>query len=171
MRKQLCTIATEVMILHKVITECVHVAVPAHNVPVAQPESPAHAPTPMEADSEADSSAPAIETHTEAGPSPVMVSVGIQVIPEPSFDVGIQVTPEAYPNPRACDREKTTVKLVEVARQVGKMYDFSEFISAASGFQHSGVPPPRVHDCSWSWDQHYAVLTFLLNGHLRSEYA
>lgn len=108
-------------------------------------------------------------------PAPESVHVDLSSVTGTQVMSGIA---EADQNPRGGDKEKTkekTIKtLVEVAGQVGKVYDFStlsEFVSDASaGFQRSCVPPPTVHDNRWSWDQHYTVLSFLLNGHLRAEY-
>ena len=78
-----------------------------------------------------------------------------------------QVTPAIS----AEDRRKTIERLGEVAGWVGRVYDFSEYISAASiRFQPSGAAPPRIHGSNCSWNQHYSVLSFLVNGHLRSEY-
>jgi hypothetical protein len=54
------------------------------------------------------------------------------------------------------DRRKTIEKLVEVARRIGKVYDFKEYISAASvTFQASGTPPPRIHNSTCCWNLCY----------------
>ena len=71
------------------------------------------------------------------------------------------------------DRSSCLENLVEVARQLGIEHDFStlsRFVSSGSiAFQPSGTF--QVHNTACSWNQHYAVLSFLLNGHLHSEYA
>ena len=71
------------------------------------------------------------------------------------------------------DRLSCLENLVEVARQLGIEHDFStlsRFVSSGSiAFQPSGTF--QVHNTACSWNQHYAVLSFLLNGHLHSEYA
>ena len=70
-------------------------------------------------------------------------------------------------------RLSTLENLFEVAQQLGIEHDFttlSRFVSSGSvGFQPSGSF--QVHNTTCSWNQHYAVLSFLLNGHLHSEYA
>ena len=66
-------------------------------------------------DSVAPSPAPPnpMDTDTEVDSSPATVDVA-------TVDVGLQVDPI----PRANDRKKTIESLVEVAGQVGKVYDF-----------------------------------------------
>jgi hypothetical protein len=95
-------------------------------------------------------------------PSPVAVtSIGTQVA------IGTQVIPPFSDK----DRRETIEWLVKVSKQVGKVYDFSEYISPVCVvMQHSGSPPPRIHQSTCSWNQHYSVLSFLMNGHLRAEY-
>ena len=60
-----------------------------------------------------------------------------------------------------------------MAQQKGLAYDLSTlsaFVSSGNvQFQHS-EPPLRVHDSTCSWDQHYSVLSFLVNGHLHAHY-
>ena len=64
---------------------------------------------------------------------------------------------------------QTVERLISAAQQKGLPYDFSMlsgFVSSGSvKFQTSGSLL-RVHDPSCSWDQHYSVLSFLVNGHL-----
>ena len=64
------------------------------------------------------------------------------------------------------DRDRTIERLVEVAGQLGMVHDFadlSKFISAVSvKFQPSGLPPPKVHKSTCSWNQHYSVLSFVI---------
>lgn len=80
---------------------------------------------------------------------------------------------EADDGARDMDRVSMVERLVAVAKQVGMGFDFddlSEFVSGASVRMQQSGNPLRVHDSNCSWDQHYAVLSFLMNGHLYSEY-
>ena len=68
---------------------------------------------------------------------------------------------------------ETVERLSAVAQQKGLAFDvstLSQFVQDASvRIQTSGVTL-HVHDSTWSWNQHYSVLSFLLNGHLHAEY-
>ncbi len=65
----------------------------------------------------------------------------------------------------------TTQRLAEVAEQIGLSFDvesLSLFVSSGCvSFNHS----PDFTIPSFSWQQYYPVLSFLLNGHLYAEYA
>lgn len=97
-----------------------------------------------------------IDSSTQSDPTPEMISTSVQVA-EPTL---------------ADDRSRTIEKLAEVAQQVGLSFDFgtlSSFVSSGSvGFQFSG--DPQIHNSSCSWQQHYPVLSFLVNGHLHAQY-
>ena len=116
--------------------------------------------------------APSLEMQVEVVPSVVEVvpSVVASGVPGPTSPH----VSEADSISTMGDKDRTVERLVEVAGQLGKVYDFtdlSKFISAVSvKFQSSGLPPPKVHESTCSWNQHYSVLSFLVNGHLHADY-
>jgi hypothetical protein len=148
-------------------------AEPVEADPVAPPESPVPSPmdvvAPQSSVQQVWAVLPELELNQVATgtqvPSPVAVtSIGTQVA------IGTQVIPPFSDK----DRRETIEWLVKVSKQVGKVYDFSaltEYISPVCVvMQHSGSPPPRIHQSTCSWNQHYSVLSFLMNGHLRADY-
>ena len=118
------------------------------------------------------------EPEMEPEPEPDLISTAVQVLPEVTT-VGVQVLPEVttvgvqMPEVSLHDAGSTVVKLVEMAHQFGMAHNFSSlasFISCARlSFQSSG-PPLQIHNSNCSWNQYYAVLSFLLNGHLFARY-
>ena len=46
----------------------------------------------------------------------------------------------------------------------------SQFVQDASVRIQTSWVTLHGHDSTWSWNQHYSVLSFLLNGHLHAEY-
>ncbi len=69
--------------------------------------------------------------------------------------------------------QELVVKLSAIAQQNDLKFDvsrLSHFVkNSVIQLQTSG-PILRVHDKAWSWNQHYTVLSFLLNGQLHADY-
>ncbi len=79
---------------------------------------------------------------------------------------------EVSPAPQEAVQELVE-KLSAIAQQNGLVFDvssLSQFVkNSAIRLQTSG-PTLRVHAKAWSWNQHYSVLSFLLNGQLHADY-
>ena len=95
--------------------------------------------------------------------------------PVPSLCISPAPTLDATASPASQESvvAETVERLSAVAQQKGLAFDastLSQFVQDTSvRIQTSGVTL-HVHDSTWSWNQHYSVLSFLLNGHLHAEY-
>ena len=95
--------------------------------------------------------------------------------PVPSLSVSPAPTIDATASPASQESvvAETVERLSAVAQQKGLAFDvstLSQFVQDVSvRIQTTGVTL-HVHDFTWSWNQHYSVLSFLLNGHLHAEY-
>ena len=95
--------------------------------------------------------------------------------PVPSLSISPAPTLDATASPASQESviAETVERLSAVAQQKQLAFDvstLSQFVQDASvSIQTSGVTL-HVHDSTWSWNQHYSVLSFLLNGHLHAEY-
>ena len=147
---------------------------PLHESP-ALPESPLHESSALPESPPLHESPAPTESPIHESPAPRESSLLAHPFPTPSESPQVRTSfapPESvhtlsYPRP-------TIEKLLAVAQKIGMEYDFSDlstFILASSvRFQHSGTPL-HIHNSQCSWNQHYAVLSFLLSGHLYTEYA
>ncbi len=72
------------------------------------------------------------------------------------------------------DLASTMENVISIAQSLGLtniIPTLSDFVSSCTlQLQHSGKDHPKVHKSTSCWDQHYTVLSFLLNGHLHAQY-
>ena len=64
-------------------------------------------------------------------------------------------------------------RLLEIACTLGLYYDLDtllQYISEAKVQVQPSGPALQVHDSTRTWDQHYAALSFLVNGNLHADY-
>lgn len=66
----------------------------------------------------------------------------------------------------------TVSKISNIVQRLGIPLDVAAFVHSSGLSLQSSGPPPQVHGhATRSWDRHYTVLSFLMNGHLHAEYS
>ena len=96
--------------------------------------------------------------------------------PVPSLSVSPAPTLDATASPALQESvvAETVERLSAVVQQKRLAFDVStltQLVQDASVRIQTSAVTLHVHDSTWSWNQHYSVLSLLLNGHLHAEYS
>ena len=105
-----------------------------------------------------------------SNPCPVLAErFAIDNVPADPIEVPAVVTDPTV----TMHRRKTVERLLEIACTLGLYYDLDtllQYISEAKVQVQPSGPALQVHDSTRTWDQHYAALSFLVNGNLHADY-